>query len=162
MLSPVTVTGLGWFDENHDGLGIAHEIGIWDSAGNLLVSATVPNGTVGTLDVQYRTVSVSPLDLEVGAGYVVGGLNASNTGDRLAATVTFTIDPRLAFNHATSSDFTATFGEPTNNSVALNGFFGPMFEIGATDAVPEPGTVALAGISLLVLTALQRHRRPLS
>jgi hypothetical protein len=153
VLSPTYVTGLGWFDQNHDGLGTSHEVGIWDANGTLLTSAIVPSGTAARLDIQYRVSDINPLLLSVGTGYVVGGLNTEQSGDRLAANVSFTIDSRLAFSHATFSTFTSTLLEPTNNSVAVSGFFGPMFEI---DSVPEPSTLVLVGFSGIVLVVMRR------
>jgi len=152
VLSPVYVTGLGWYDQNHDGLGISHEVGIWDANGTLLTSVTVPSGTVARLNVQYRMADISPLLLSVGMGYVVGGLNSDQSGDELAARA-FTIDSRLAFNHATYSGLSSTFGEPTLNSIGFAGFFGPMFEI---DSVPEPSTFALVGFFGIVLVFTRR------
>ncbi len=153
VLSPTYVTGLGWFDQNHDGLGISHEIGIWDAGGTLLASTIVPSGTAARLDIQYRVSDINPLLLAVGTGYVVGGLNNEQSGDRLAANVSFTIDSRLAFSHATFSTFTSALLEPMNNSVAFDGFFGPMFEI---DSVPEPSTFVLVGFSGIVLVVMRR------
>jgi hypothetical protein len=153
VLSPVYVTGLGWYDENHNGLGISHEVGIWDANGTLLTSIIVPSGTVSRLNLQYRMADINPLLLAAGAGYIVGGLNSDQSGDQLAARA-FTIDSRLAFNHATYSGFTSTFGEPTLNSIGFAGFFGPMFEI---DSIPEPtsyGLVVFSGIVLFFLRHL--------
>jgi hypothetical protein len=153
VLSPTYVTGLGWFDQNHDGLGTSHEVGIWDANGALLTSTIVPSSTAARLDIQYRVSDISPLLLSVGTGYVVGGLNTEQSGDRLVANVSFTIDPRLAFSHPTFSTFTSTLLEPTNNSVAFAGFFGPIFEI---DSVPEPSPFVLVGFSGIVLVVMRR------
>ena len=72
VLTNLTATGLGWFDDNHDRLGAAHQVGIWDSAGSLLASTLVPDGTAAALEVQYRMVSIAALVLPAAAGYVVG------------------------------------------------------------------------------------------
>ena len=40
----IDVTALGVFDSGQDGLVESHDVGIWDSTGNLLVSATVQSG----------------------------------------------------------------------------------------------------------------------
>src|SRR5271154_7146963 len=45
--SPVTVTELGFFDATGGGLFDPHPVGIWNSSGTLLGSATVPSGTAG-------------------------------------------------------------------------------------------------------------------
>ncbi len=148
VLSAINVTGLGWYDENQDGLGAAHEVGIWDSSGTLLTSSIVPAGTTGTLDGVYRKVSVSELSLGVGTGYIVGGLNSSNSGDRLAADVTHFVDSSISYVDATFSNITTSFGRPTNFSTANTGFYGPMFFIGDSAPVPAPATLALLGLGL--------------
>ena len=50
VVSTTTVTGVGWFDQGLDGLQQQHEVGIWDSAGTLLASASVQPGTTDPLD----------------------------------------------------------------------------------------------------------------
>src|SRR5688500_17849486 len=63
VLAPTVVTGLGWFDDGANGLGLAHQVGIWNPAGTLLTSATVPAGTAAALDGQFRTVPVTAITL---------------------------------------------------------------------------------------------------
>ena len=140
------VIGVGWFDERADGLGRSHEVGIWNSAGTLLTSAVIPSGVGAALDGQFRTVAVTPLVLSVGNGYIVGGLNFSNSGDRLAANVVHIVNPNLRYIDATFSPFTAIFGRPTNFSVATTGFYGPSFSV--REVVPEPATLLLFGTGL--------------
>src|ERR1035438_4548702 len=49
--TPITVTSLGVYDQNSDGLSISHDVGIYRQSDQVLLgSATVPSGTVGTLD----------------------------------------------------------------------------------------------------------------
>lgn len=150
VVTSLTVTGLGWFDEGQNGLGISHEVGIWNSSGTLLTSAVVPAGTVAVLDGQFRMVPITPIVLAVGTGYIVGGLNTSASGDRLAFDVTQVVDARITFVDATFSELTATFGRPTQFSVATTGFYGPMFAAGGT-VVPEPGSLLmlLSGIGIV-------------
>jgi hypothetical protein len=38
----ITVKSLGWWDSGDHGLAVSHQVGIWNAAGNLLLSATVP------------------------------------------------------------------------------------------------------------------------
>lgn len=60
--APITVSGLGWYDEGQDGLFHPHQVGLsWrpGSAGTnafLVGSVQIPKGTEGTLDTIYRRV----------------------------------------------------------------------------------------------------------
>jgi hypothetical protein len=155
--APVTVTGLGWFDEGANGLGREHTVGIWDSSGNLLTSILVPIGTGAGLDGQYRTVSIVPIVLGVGSGYIVGGQNFTDSGDRLAFDVAHAVNAALQFVDATFSNLNNTFERPTNFSTANNGFYGPMFSVQAEAAAPLPGTLALFGLGVLVVGLARRR-----
>ena len=55
----INVTGLGVFDDSQDGLTVSHDVGIWDSLGNLMGMTTVSAGTVDPLVNQFRYSSVS-------------------------------------------------------------------------------------------------------
>jgi len=146
VLSSLTVTGLGWFDENVDGLAVAHRVGIWDPTGALLASAVVPAGTTAPLDGQFRTVAISPITLTVGNGYIVGGENFATNTERLASNVTQTVNPSIRYIDATFSLIGSGFERPTNFSVATTGFYGPSFSI-----IPEPSSFVLLGLGLPAL-----------
>ena len=73
--SPITVTGLGVFDENSDGLNVSHDVGLWDASGNLLASTTVAAGTVDPLNGFYRMAAISGVSLTAGNVYYVGSVN---------------------------------------------------------------------------------------
>jgi hypothetical protein len=85
--APITVTSLGWFDDQ-DALGFAfdHAVGIFSAAGDLLVSATVT--TVDPLTAStgsqpgfgFRYHPITPFTLQPGS-YVIGGLNPLGTTD---------------------------------------------------------------------------------
>jgi hypothetical protein len=153
VLQPTTVTGLGWFDDNADGLGLAHQVGIWSPTGVLLTSTTVPAGTGAPFDGQFRTVAVTPITLVPGNGYIVGGENFTNSPDRLASNVPAqTVFPTLRYVDATFSLAGPGLIRPTNLSVAENGFYGPSFSV-----VPEP-SIAAGGVTLAALL-LRRRRR---
>jgi hypothetical protein len=158
VLAPITVTGLGWFDENADGLGAGHTVGIWDSAGNLLTSTAVPSGVGAAVDGQFRTVGITALVLPIGTGYIVGGENFSNSGDRLAFNVSQTVDSRINFVDATFSNIGSGFARPTNFSSATTGFYGPSFAV-KPSAVPEPSSLLLFVSGAAGLGFIQRKRR---
>lgn len=173
VLSPLTVTGLGWFDEGHDGLAVSHAIGLWNPLGTMLATIVAPAGTVAPLDVQYRMMPIAPLGLAPGDGYIIGGLDSSQNPERTAcggqvlggpcgAPLSQTVDPLITFVDATAALVGTGFQRPTivvaPGSV---GFYGPMFALQAGEPVPvpEPSTSLLLGAALSGLVLLSRRRR---
>ena len=152
--APVTVTGLGWFDQNADGLSHAHQVGIWDPAGALLTSGTVPAGAAAGFDGQFRTIPVTPITLVPGNGYIVGGENFAASVDRIASDVpSQTLDPRVSYVDATFSGIGSGFTRPTSFSVAVTGFYGPSF------SVPEPSSCVALAVGCAALVARRRRAR---
>lgn len=151
VLSPITVNGLSWFDDFGNGLTLSHEVGLWDSSGALLATATIPAGTAAPLDGLWRYVSITPVNLAPGQGYIIGGYNGSGHADRLAFDVTQTVIPEIRFIDATYADINAGFVRPTLFSGAVNGFYGPSFTL-----IPAPGAAAVLLVSGL---AAARRRR---
>jgi hypothetical protein len=131
VLNPISVGAMSWFDDGQDGLDLAHEIAIWDPAGNMIAGTNVviPSGAAAPLEGIWRTVAITPVTLPVGSGYIVGGYNGAH-GECLSFNVTQTPHPSINFVDATFSGFGAVLERPANFSVAVNGFYGPGFQIG--------------------------------
>src|ERR1700730_14870335 len=70
VLSPLTATGLEWYDAAGTGLSTAHTVGIWSPAGTLLTSILIPAGVAAPLDGMFRFQSIAPINLPVGNGYI--------------------------------------------------------------------------------------------
>ena len=164
VLSPLTATGLEWYDAAGTGLNTAHTVGIWSPAGTLLTSILIPTGGAAPLDGMFRFESIAPINLPVGDGYIIGGQNFAASTDLLACgsggpcdgLLVQTVDPRLAFVNATFSN-PGGFTEPTSFSIAHEGFFGPSF----STAVPEPSSMVLLAIGLIVAGSAMRYRKRL-
>ena len=149
------VTGLGWYDDLSNGLSNAHQVGIWSPSGTLLASATVPAGTAAGFDGQFRTVSITPITLTPGAGYIVGGENFANSTDRIASDVPSQIvDPRITYVDATFSNIGLGFTRPATFSIATTGFYGPSFSVG----IPEPAAAGALTVTACAMM-IRRNRR---
>jgi|GEM_PF-2561292 len=148
---PITVTALGWYDYQRNGLIDHHPVQIWDNAGNLLISGTVPAGIGGSLlgDFRYTTT----LTLESGSytlppgHYVIGGdANPKNTGpeDGLnfnipLTNITTATGISYVSGRSASDEGNSTFPNETQDWCAGACLFGPNFQISVT---PKYGLVA--------------------
>lgn len=98
--SPLTITELGYFDSSGDGLDNSHAIGVWDLDENLLGSASVPSGTLATLENGFRWIPISPISLEAGKTYVIGTRLQDSPDDtilRMSDAANLSFDPSITF-----------------------------------------------------------------
>ena len=164
VLSPITVSGLGWYDPSGAGLAFAHTVGIWDPGGNLLVSGTVDAGTADPLDGLFRTIAIAPLTLTPGSGYVVGGQNFFANTDQLAFGVVPATIAGIGFAGGVYSDIDGIFELPTfltADGGDANCCWGPSFsttEALPPSAAPEPETIVVVALAMPAILAW-RYRR---
>ncbi len=181
----ITVTSLGLFDYQDNGLGEAHEVGIFNQSGTLLASALVSAGTVSPLVDHFRYAAIAPLALTAGQTYIVAALyQTSSDVMGYANTGKVAGDPTIglagfAARYAIGS---TAMSFPTGTILASAPFYiGPNFEFtvdpppasisvalfsaGAAAAgvadppnVPIPGTVWLLGSGLAGLGWWRRKR----
>jgi len=147
--SSFAIDSLGYYDNG--GLTEVHQVGLYNSSGTLLASATV-TGT-GTQVGFFNYTAISDVDLIAGQTYQVVG--TSGFVDPYAYDpVGFTTASNVTFNNDvyTGGD-TLAFG---TLSAGVTGWFGPNFEEAST--VPEPSTLALFGTGLLSACGLVRRR----
>jgi len=165
--SQITVMRLGVLDIDNsqfvfnnlqDDLRSSHQVGIFTSAGNLLVSGVVHPGA--PLDGIFRYTDVAPTVLSAGETYVIGAFYVpfENGGDLLLENVrNLQASPDIIFGGGSirTSDF---FGFP-NEVVGGNRYFGPNFqgEVAAV-TVSEPTTFGLAAIGFLGLFWFRSRR----
>jgi len=155
--SPITVTGLGWYDQGGNGLSTAHEVGIWDLSGDLVASVLVGAGTTDPLDGLFRTASVTPIVLSAG-DYIVGGQNFSTNTEQLAFGVAPTItDPSVSFLGGEYSSGTG-FSDPTNHTGVADCCWGPSFSVAATPEPADASAFLALGVLAAALFARRRHR----
>ena len=143
----LTITQLGFCDGapfSTVGLDEAHDVGIFDAAGTLIVSATVPAGTVASLVDNFWYVSIPPTVLSNGQVYTVGAdLPAPKEDTILSSNVppgkppVITLDPRITWLQGVN-DYPggSALAFPTSPCCgSLFGFFGPTFYIGSSSTI---------------------------
>ncbi len=158
--SQITVTGLGVFDAGSDGLNVSHDVGLWDSNGNLLTWTTVPAGTVAPLNGYYRMATISGYTLTAGDIYYVGSVNGIDNDGWLQDPSTLIAAPEITY---LSRQFEFSNGGlvfPDLAGSGTTGYFGGNFEFGGS-SVPEPGTLLMLGSGVLAAVGtLRRKFRP--
>ena len=158
--SPITVTGLAYWDAGADGLVEAHAVGLWTSAGGPpLASAVLPAGTGAALLSGWRYVNVAPITLGIG-DYVVAGTHSAGADNYSDYPMVYTVLPEITYR---GSRFVAL--EDTNlafptETYAMFGYFGGNFVGGSgTETVPEPATYGLFAAGALLGVVVWRRRR---
>lgn len=118
---------LGFYDDGNDGLAVGHPVGLWDSSGSLVATATVSAGTGPKLASGFRwAMLTTPLLLPSNATYRIGALvNASdkwrdaNGGATLDTSI---VSATWASRHDNGGSSTLTY---PFNGFAANGFIAP-------------------------------------
>jgi hypothetical protein len=159
--STITVDDLAVYHVNGVPLLESHDVGIWDAAGNLLVSATVPAG-LGECDLdqmgfqEWCTADVSLTVLKPGT-YTIGA-----TWNNLLDPMIFpgqvgnVNGPNVAFIQ-NQYLFGAGLNDPTNTTGDGHSYFGPNFEYSST-TTPEPGTMLMFGTGVIGLAGVIRRK----
>jgi hypothetical protein len=160
--SPVSVSSLGIWDFNSDGLVESHMVAIFTTSGTIVASANVPGGTGATLLDGFRYVSILPTTLLPGI-YNIGAFYSDVPIQDTAAIQAqgFSTDPRITFNGSRAAGGTSL----TNPTTPLAGFdpgiFGPNFLLTTASTVPENGsTLPLLGLALVPFVCTLKRRRP--
>jgi hypothetical protein len=156
----VTVDGLGWLDAEGNGLAGSHTVGLWNASGTLLASVLVDNSSAKVLSAQGKAMwYITEMDdIVLTAGkYRVGG--------------TILTDPTTYALNPIGNGVSLTDGYVRSN---LNmGFSNPNLSYGDSylhatvsshqfdprSDVPEPPSLALAGLAIGALAVRRRAER---
>ena len=128
--TPIQVTKLGILDADRNGLSDSHLVGIWDEASKaLLVSGTVPAGTAGLLDGDFRFVDVTPKRLAPGS-YVIGAYYVDSVRDwNVRDAGSMTVQPQITHTGSCySSPVPTGFVFPNVQENLPRAHFGPNFQ----------------------------------
>jgi hypothetical protein len=145
VLQPYTVTALGFYDDLKNGLTQAHDVGIYNAAGALLVWTTVV--PADPLISWWRWQEITPYTLPIGSGYRIAGV--SLTENYTWNTTGLVVDPRIQYL-ASAWTVSNVLVFPANTD-GMIGYFGPNMM-----TIPEPA--CLGWLGLLALAAYKRLR----
>lgn len=155
--SPITVDGLGLFDEigfSAAGLTDAHTVGLWNATGTLLRQTTITNASTpvasGSSLGQWLFGDIVPIALTPGA-YVLGAFYPT-TSDFVVAEADITTAPEITYGTSLAST-AGSFEEPGTFGLFVPGVFGPNLRVTTTPpaGVPEPGILLLVCAALVGL-----------
>ena len=154
--TPISVTHLGYFDAELNGLTDSHQVGIWDTAGTLLTQATVPAGTEGTLVSAYRFTLAAPATLQANTTYFIGGHSPSANDTVIAFGSAQTYASEINYLGASYSQLPG-FNPADTTFSGSHGVFGPNLQF---TPVPEPHHYAMfTGLGLAGFFFVRRKLR---
>ncbi len=151
---PLALTHLGILDVVNindmtpDGFRDAHDLGLYETTGTLLRSATLEQGESGLLVDNFRYAAVPEFILQPGISYVVAShfpVNPFFDEDLVISDIAaFGVHPSVNYG-------TAKIGIADSLALPLDAWvhpylFGPNFLV-----VPEPGTVVLIGLGAIAV-----------
>ena len=156
--STITVDELAVYHVNGAALLESHAVGIWDAAGNLLVSATVPAGSCDNeLDQlgfqEWCSVAAGPTVLTAGHTYTIGATWLTGADPLIFPGQVGNVNGPNVVLLQNAYIAGGVLTDPINTTGDLNSYFGPNFE-----AVPEPGTLIMLGTGVLGLAGAVRRK----
>jgi hypothetical protein len=162
--TPITLTGLSFFDAGVDGLNASHHVGLYDTTTQTLVASTIiPSGSAAYLTGQFRTVGISPVLLAANHTYTLAATWTASSdpwvwdGGILGVDMTgFSVSPWISSGSAPArfTAFSSTLAFPTSQiNDGRNWFVGP----NGIFTVPEPSRAVLILMSLFGVSMRRRR-----
>jgi len=163
VLSNITVTALGIWDEGSAALVSSHPVGLWTGDGlTQLATATVTNASTPVASIgpgRWLFESISPVVLTPGSYVIAAFYLPGDTGDMLRInTAAPSLIPQITLTHALAQLPIGSLTFPTIVAGSNEpGLFGANFQVEA-QAVPEPASLTLLAMGLGTLFAFRRRR----
>lgn len=158
MTTPFSIGALGVFDADQSSLPQNIAVGLWNSSGALLGSATVPAGSGGLFVNQFDYALITPVALTAGREYTVGAYYSSGGSDPLVGNVSgLSTASNLTIAGGRYSGISGGLADPTfdDTSIQNPALFGPNF---LETPVPEMPTVTLTVFGMATLATLTARR----
>jgi hypothetical protein len=161
--SPITADGLGFWDDDANGLALDHQVGLWTGDGSsLLASTTITNAStrVKSTSTEGRWLfnDIAPLTLLPG-DYVLGATYQGNDTDRSrSAFVNIATIPEVTYRGPRRAQ-ASTLAFPSEDPGVATGYFGPNLRASPAQVVPEPASLTLLGIGAVALFGYGWRRR---
>jgi len=165
--APVTVTGLGYYDDFGNGFLHAHDVALYNAVGTLLAGGIVTSAD--PLTGNFRYLNISGVTLAPGNYQVVGvSYNDNYTFDytaplgsklTLGNSITYLGDsynPDIGSGAAFVGIGSGLYNDDIQGGIA-DGVFGP--DLFLATAVPEPLTLTMFAVGLAGIVATRRRKR---